>query len=473
MDLNKLTKLSIRNLVIWERGKKPPLFLGNPSSKRNLKIPNRFEDIIHELNGKLKNNKNKNKEVNDVEGCLDGANETGGKGAGTGVDNKVRDANKSMDSNVVNGDRIEVDSQNKDDGCILEDVTPMMSKVHTTNVSSNTKIVHVTTPTLVNPLKQSYAKATTNFEVLIENKLKTVPTRIDENGDDYVIFYDELVSEGSSKWNLTLCGYFVGHRMHINVLRYNIRRMWSRYGFKEDINMSIDKLWVRMCNLPLEAWTINVISALASGRIGNPLIMDAMTTSMCKHGSGRIGYARVLVKCKKAAKEQNVNNNGNKGSSGEQDNNDDGFVNVQRKKVVKQNKEFKPKAPSTDNNVIRNGVAKNVRVIGEKLKHQEKPKSGINDGKMKKTSQEELKQYNQFDVLNELEEGKLNEMEGMLYKDQELLIDKQPQSEEKGDLQNKKCIEEVEDLCDMDDGIAKDMNVEDIRGRDSSVLQHC
>ncbi|GJR67757.1 hypothetical protein Tco_0013822 [Tanacetum coccineum] len=127
-----------------------------------------------------------------------------------------------------------------------------------------------------------------------------------------------------------------------------------------------------------------------------------------------------------------------------------------------------PKVPSADNNVIRNGVKQNVGVIAEKNKQHDQSKNGSNGGKMKKTGQEGINQYNKFDVLNELEEGELNEMEGMLNREQELLIDKQTQNEKK-DVQNKNCMEEEEDVCDMYDGIAKDMNVEDIRGRDSSV----
>ncbi|GJY81936.1 RNA-directed DNA polymerase, eukaryota, reverse transcriptase zinc-binding domain protein [Tanacetum coccineum] len=129
--------------------------------------------------------------------------------------------------------------------------------------------------------------------------------------------------------------------MAVNELRYNLRRMWSRHGFKDivdynnriyfmkfhyeagidfivnngpwmvknkplivqqwDINMYLDKrepekipLWIKMCNVPLEAWTVNGISALAS-RVGKPLVMDNVTASMCKVGVGRIGFARVLV----------------------------------------------------------------------------------------------------------------------------------------------------------------------------------
>lgn len=53
-------------------------------------------------------------------------------------------------------------------------------------------------------------------------------------------------------------------------------------------------IWIKLTNLPLEAWSTKGLSALAS-RIGKPLIMDAMTTKMCTQGVGRLGYARVLV----------------------------------------------------------------------------------------------------------------------------------------------------------------------------------
>ncbi|PWA53701.1 hypothetical protein CTI12_AA443880 [Artemisia annua] len=70
---------------------------------------------------------------------------------------------------------------------------------------------------------------------------------------------------------------------------------------KWDINMSVDKteleelpIWIKLSNLPLEAWTTKGISALAS-RVGKPVIMDNVTASMCKMGIGRVGFARVLV----------------------------------------------------------------------------------------------------------------------------------------------------------------------------------
>nr|GEX84792.1 zinc knuckle CX2CX4HX4C [Tanacetum cinerariifolium] len=129
------------------------------------------------------------------------------------------------------------------------------------------------------------------------------PTEVDGDGNEFVVFDDAINNKGCKRWDLTLCGHFVGHQMSINELRYNLQRMWGRKGFKDvvdvtngvffmklfsedgmesvvnsrpwmDIHVCLDKkepthilIWVRLCNIPLEAWTTNGISALASGRI--------------------------------------------------------------------------------------------------------------------------------------------------------------------------------------------------------------
>ncbi|GKD92404.1 zinc knuckle CX2CX4HX4C containing protein [Tanacetum coccineum] len=85
---------------------------------------------------------------------------------------------------------------------------------------------------------------------------------IDENGVEVVVFDDVMMAEG----NLNLD------------------------------NTKLDKipLWVKLCNVPLEAWTMKGISALAS-RLGKPLVMDSITANKCKQGIGMVRYARVLI----------------------------------------------------------------------------------------------------------------------------------------------------------------------------------
>ena len=63
---------------------------------------------------------------------------------------------------------------------------------------------------------------------------------------------------------------------------------------KWSIDMCLDKnepkkipVWVKMMNVPMEAWSIMGISALASS-IEKPVIMDEVTTRMCVAGVGRI-----------------------------------------------------------------------------------------------------------------------------------------------------------------------------------------
>ncbi|GJY90846.1 RNA-directed DNA polymerase, eukaryota, reverse transcriptase zinc-binding domain protein [Tanacetum coccineum] len=156
--------------------------------------------------------------------------------------------------------------------------------------------------------------ATTIYENVVDNKLKLIPTGV-SNGREVEMFDDEFLYEGIKKWQMTLCGHFVGYRMSYAELRYNLGRMWGKYGlidiitqndmflFKfrgdEGVNHVLEKpkvlpLWVKLYYVPIEAWIVNGISVIASS-LGKPLIMDKTTTRMCTEGRGRVGYARVLV----------------------------------------------------------------------------------------------------------------------------------------------------------------------------------
>ncbi|GJR36424.1 RNA-directed DNA polymerase, eukaryota, reverse transcriptase zinc-binding domain protein [Tanacetum coccineum] len=73
------------------------------------------------------------------------------------------------------------------------------------------------------------------------------------------------------------------------------------FVLKWDIHVCLDKrdpeklpIWIKLCNVPLEAYTTNGINALAS-RMTKPLVMDNVTTERCKTGFGIVRYARVLV----------------------------------------------------------------------------------------------------------------------------------------------------------------------------------
>ncbi|PWA61104.1 zinc knuckle CX2CX4HX4C [Artemisia annua] len=158
-------------------------------------------------------------------------------------------------------------------------------------------------------------------------------------GRNEVVMENDQV-KGSEKWNLTVCGQFVGCSMHPSELRYNIRRMWSKYGVVDIVHkngqflfkfknkdgmdavlesgpwmvnnkplfvqkwspeMNMQKVepskmpvWVKMVDIPLEAWSVEGISALASS-IGMPILMDTVTAAMCHKGMGNLGFARVLV----------------------------------------------------------------------------------------------------------------------------------------------------------------------------------
>lgn len=152
--------------------------------------------------------------------------------------------------------------------------------------------------------KYSYANMVKKDEVLVNKKLHFVAPKITEEGAEFVIFDEEIVIKGSEKWKLSACGYFVGHKMLANELRYHLRRMWAKYGLRDiivnssgmhifkfkdeqgmkdvieqspwmvnsvplfvqnwnaDVGMKKTEprkmpLWVKMVNVPMEAWSVD------------------------------------------------------------------------------------------------------------------------------------------------------------------------------------------------------------------------
>nr|GEV63952.1 RNA-directed DNA polymerase, eukaryota, reverse transcriptase zinc-binding domain protein [Tanacetum cinerariifolium] len=45
-----------------------------------------------------------------------------------------------------------------------------------------------------------------------------------------VVFDEALVEKGSEKWEMVICGYFVGYRMTVQELNYHLYRMWFKLG---------------------------------------------------------------------------------------------------------------------------------------------------------------------------------------------------------------------------------------------------
>ncbi|GKE22888.1 zinc knuckle CX2CX4HX4C containing protein [Tanacetum coccineum] len=298
------------------------------SSKRHQKIPTHFNDSVHDLNKKKDNNKNKGTHVKSKKEVkfIDQANLEclGGAGNQEGMFDDLVGGNKNSREDMVDNEILNDQKENcfdqgdkpVEEGDVIAEKLQFGS-VCDEMLASKEGYNDLKLPTLSthkpNASPKSYVNAATNVGSLIDNKLMTIPTDFGE----------------------------LGFKMRISELRYNLRRMRSRYGLKDviendcgmiffkfnheegmnyvvdngpwmvnnkplvvqkwDVNMNIERtepdtlpLWIKLCNPPLEALTIKGISALAS-RIGKPLIMDARTASMCKLDVGRIGYARVLV----------------------------------------------------------------------------------------------------------------------------------------------------------------------------------
>ncbi|GKA86412.1 RNA-directed DNA polymerase, eukaryota, reverse transcriptase zinc-binding domain protein [Tanacetum coccineum] len=310
-------------------------------SKRDQKVPQNLEDYVHSINTtKTKNKKSVTKKNDSNNEKLNGKaillnieeNDSVRKDFGETSGNDMGNGREEVFVGDLNGNQfppiIEVEKEKSiikgNKKCLDKTVVKQSGNGDKT---WNTKSGGLSLADLIKGSK-------------LDNKLMHVPTEVNDNGEGIVIFDDEIIELGSQKWNLTVCGQFIGCSMGFNEARYHIRRMWHKFGLKDVIakngvfyfkfqdeeginevinngpwmvnnkplvvqkwcvDMCMDKaepkkipVWIKMRNVPMEAWSVKGISALASS-IGKPMIMDEVTTKMCVTGIGRIGFARVLV----------------------------------------------------------------------------------------------------------------------------------------------------------------------------------
>ncbi|GKC57481.1 zinc knuckle CX2CX4HX4C containing protein [Tanacetum coccineum] len=172
------------------------------------------------------------------------------------------------------------------------------------------------------------------------NKLSRIPMRMKDKGEN-VADMDPVIEEGSKRWDITLVGYFVGLKLSYYEISGHLRRMWRSYHLteiitndsvlyflkfrlEEELNfvlengpwlvdgkplfvqeweagLCMDKpkparvpLWVKFMNVPLKAGNTHGISRITSC-IGNPIIMDRITMSICVKAYCRASFARVLI----------------------------------------------------------------------------------------------------------------------------------------------------------------------------------
>nr|GEW04725.1 RNA-directed DNA polymerase, eukaryota, reverse transcriptase zinc-binding domain protein [Tanacetum cinerariifolium] len=88
----------------------------------------------------------------------------------------------------------------------------------------------------VNAGRKSYVVAISENLINSDRNSECIPTQIKENDVEVVVFDDIMVGEGSKRWDLTLCGFFVRYMMSVNELGYNLMRTYSRYGFKDIVD---------------------------------------------------------------------------------------------------------------------------------------------------------------------------------------------------------------------------------------------
>lgn len=73
-----------------------------------------------------------------------------------------------------------------------------------------------------------------------------------------------------------------------------ILNKWTPSARLTKENRTTVPVWVKMHDVPLTAFTADGLSVIAS-KIGNPLMLDSYTSTMCNESWGRSSYARAMI----------------------------------------------------------------------------------------------------------------------------------------------------------------------------------
>ncbi|GJV54424.1 hypothetical protein Tco_1450165 [Tanacetum coccineum] len=240
------------------------------SSKRKVRILIKFADIVCDLNKNKLGDSDKNKDNDQIGGNVENHN---GECVVNGDDrDKEMDVIEMMNEFPTIDESMKKVMENVNDvGIESDELEPMINKCNDLEQhnSENCDVVNEVTCNhgLASNMKttglrfsSSYAKVTGNGDEL-SKELLYIPTGTNEHG------LGEIIADNSD----------------VSFFKFK-----SIKGMNYVIEQS---LWM-VNGSPFVS--TRGISALAS-RLGRPIMMDNVTASMCHKGTGRAGYARILV----------------------------------------------------------------------------------------------------------------------------------------------------------------------------------
>ncbi|GKA52512.1 putative reverse transcriptase domain-containing protein, partial [Tanacetum coccineum] len=125
------------------------------------------------------------------------------------------------------------------------------------------------------------------------NKLKLIPGRVNDKGKQ-VVDMDPLIEEGHLRrmWREYHLGEVIMNECGLYFFKFKAEE--GMQFVLENGPWLVDGKSLFVKKNGKRAWNVEGISRLAS-MIGNPIIMDRITTSMCEKAYGRASFARVLV----------------------------------------------------------------------------------------------------------------------------------------------------------------------------------
>ncbi|CAI9261359.1 unnamed protein product [Lactuca saligna] len=138
-----------------------------------------------------------------------------------------------------------------------------------------------TKPTAVNDFNSAEAPPIPSLKLDFINEIET-------SDDDFLIIPSDILANGSTPFERTLYGYFVGDRLVFPFVKDRTHELWKEHGLCDIFINDDDVFFFKFDN------DVDGLSLIAS-KLGKPLEVDSYTTTMCERATGRAVYARILI----------------------------------------------------------------------------------------------------------------------------------------------------------------------------------
>ncbi|GJY25711.1 reverse transcriptase domain-containing protein [Tanacetum coccineum] len=162
------------------------------------------------------------------------------------------------------------------------------ASVSSTKPGNMTETVLKSVPTVKESTLKLFASLVTNEDVTSKVNFRYWDSDKPINAKAEVKIPKAYSLDVHSRFGCSLYGYFVGRRVAFLVVKYYVKNAWNKFGL-------VGVMMILKVFFFFKFASIEDGLSVMTTKLGNPIMLETYTSSMCIQSRGRMDYARALI----------------------------------------------------------------------------------------------------------------------------------------------------------------------------------